>query len=138
MNLSRSLRGCALGIALLAAGADLAGSATAPFQARTDADGVQRVSLVGGSHFFRPAHILARAGLPLEFTLSREPGIVPHSFVLEAPDGSTLADVELDETPQRLRLTLAAGGYVFHCPNRLLFFKSHREQGMSGRLEIRE
>ncbi|GAB3393959.1 cupredoxin domain-containing protein [Azotobacter armeniacus] len=138
MNLFRPLCGYVLGIALLASGASLAGPAAVPFQARVDADGVQRVTLVGGSHFFRPEHIVARAGPPLEFTLSMEPGIVPHRFVLEAPDGQVLADVDLGETPQRLRLSLTAGDYVFYCPNRLLLFRSHREKGMAGLLEVRE
>jgi len=137
MSLFRSLGGVALGIVLLAGGAD-AGRSEPALRARVDGDGVQRVSLIGGSYFFRPAYIIARAGLPLELGLSMEPGIVPHSFVLEGPDGKRLAEVELDETVQSLRLNLAPGNYPFYCPNRLLFFRSHREKGMAGRLAIVE
>jgi plastocyanin len=30
------------------------------------------------------------------------------------------------------------GTFVFYCDKKLLFFKSHREKGMEGRLEVRE
>ena len=118
-------------LALLAGGAHAAGP-DVPVAASVGADGVQRVTIVGGSYFFRPAQIVARAGRPLEITVSMERGVVPHRFVLEGADGRPLADVELAEQPQTLRLELAAGEYAFHCPNRLLFFKSHRERGMAG------
>lgn len=109
-----------------------------PHQASTDADGVQRVSIMGGSYFFKPARIIAKAGRPLELKVSMEQGIVPHRFVLEGADGKPLADIELAEAPKTVRVELAAGKYAFHCPNRLLMFKSHRERGMSGTLEVRE
>lgn len=109
-----------------------------PYQAPTDADGVQRVSIVGGGYFFKPARIVAKAGRPLELNVRMEQGIVPHRFVLEGADGKPLADIELAEAPKTVRVELAAGNYAFHCPNRLLMFKSHRERGMSGTLEVRE
>ncbi|SEF99474.1 quinol oxidase [Thauera chlorobenzoica] len=102
------------------------------------ADGVQRIAIVGGSYFFRPARIVARSAPPLEIMVSMESGLIPHRFVLEAADGRVLADVPLAEQPQTLRFELPAGEYAFHCPNRLLFFSSHRERGMSGVLRIEE
>lgn len=126
---------CAL---LVLTGAAQAASDAPPSPARLDADGVQRVTLVGGSYFFRPERVSARAGQPLEITLQLEPGIVPHRFVLEGPDGKPLAEVAMGSEPKTLRLTLPAGDYPFFCPNRLLGFKSHRERGMAGVLEVRE
>lgn len=126
---------CAL---LVLTGAAQAASDAPSSPARLDADGVQRVTLVGGSYFLRPERIAARAGQPLEITLQLEPGIVPHRFVLEGPDGKPLAEVAMGSEPKTLRLTLPAGDYPFFCPNRLLGFKSHRERGMAGVLEIRE
>ena len=102
------------------------------------ADDVQRITIVGGSYFFRPARIVARSAPPLEIMVSMESGLIPHRFVLEAADGRVLADVPLAEQPQTLRFELPAGEYAFHCPNRLLFFSSHRERGMSGVLRIEE
>lgn len=121
---------------LLEAGA--AFPAPASYQASADADGVQRVALVGGSYFFRPEHIVAQADRPLEISVSLEPGLIPHRFVLEAPDGQQLADVSLGAEAKTVRLTLKAGDYVFYCPNQLLHFKSHRERGMAGVLQVRE
>ncbi|CAD5379134.1 conserved exported hypothetical protein [Pseudomonas sp. OF001] len=102
------------------------------------ADGMQRVAIVGGSYFFRPEHIVVKAGQGLELAVRMEPGIIPHRFVLETASGKSLADVSIGETAKVLRLDLPAGKYLFHCPNRLLFFKSHRERGMAGVLEVRE
>ena len=134
MKTSQFAAGCAM---LLLAGAAWAAAPQAE-AARLDADGVQRVQLLGGSYFFRPERIAARAGQPLEITLQLEPGIVPHRFVLEGPDGKPLAEVAMASEPRTLRLTLPAGDYPFFCPNRLLGFKSHRERGMAGVLEVRE
>lgn len=124
--------GLLAGCAALAAGPEL------PVAATVGTDGVQRVAIIGGSYFFRPAQIVAQAGRPLEITVSMEGGLVPHRFVLEGADRRPLADVELAEQPQTLRLELAAGEYVFHCPNRLLFLKSHRERGMTGVLRVED
>lgn len=101
-------------------------------------DGVQHIAIVGGSYFFRPSHIVARANQPLEISVSMESGVIPHSFVLEGPEGRQLADVDLSTQAQTLRLTLAAGNYPFYCPNRLLWFESHRERGMTGVLKVQE
>lgn len=133
------VRWCAVATALLAFAAGAAGpDAASPYPASRDADGVQRVALVGGSYFFRPEHIVVQAGQPLEIAVKMEQGLVPHSFVLEAPDGKPLAEVKLGKQAQTLRFNLTAGNYVFYCPKRLLGFKSHRERGMAGVLEVRE
>ncbi len=108
-----------------------------PTAASAGADGVQRVTIVGGSYFFHPARITARANRPLEITLSIESGVIPHRFVLDGPDGKHMADVPLGINAQVIRLTLKTGDYVFYCPNRLLWFKSHRERGMAGVLQVR-
>lgn len=129
---------CLAVIVLLAGIANAARPDGAAYYAHASADGVQRVTIVGGSHFFRPERIVAVALQPLELTLKSEPGLAPHRFVLEHPDGRRLADVKLGEAAQTLRFKLAAGDYAYYCPNRLPFFKSHREKGMAGVLEVRE
>lgn len=129
---------CATALAVLAFGGSAAEPDAGPYRASAGADGVQRVALVGGSYFFRPGHIVVKAGQPLEISVRMEPGIVPHRFVLEAADGQPLADLPLSTEAKTLRLTLKAGDYAFHCPNQLLGFRSHRERGMAGVLEARE
>lgn len=111
-------------------------AAASSFQVVPDADGVQRIELTGGSYFFKPERIRAQAGIPIELAVKAEPGVVPHRLVLENRAGKVFADVELSEKTRQVRLDLPAGDYVFHCPTRLLMFRSHRERGMEGRLEV--
>ncbi len=52
------------------------------------------------------------------------------------------AGIEFSESlrtkPTIIRFTpLKTGKYAFHCKKKLLFFKSHREKGMEGVLEVR-
>lgn len=127
------IAGCLLCLATLLVARAADGT---PVQVRPDAGGVQRIALTGGSYFFRPERILAHAGSPIELAVKMEPGLAPHRFVLENRAGKVFADVELSEKARHVRLDLPAGEYLFHCPTRLLMFKSHRERGMEGRLEV--
>jgi hypothetical protein len=96
---------------LLTAGALAAGTAfaradaTVPTRVPVDADGVQRVTIVGGSYFFRPALVIVRADVPVELTVSAEPGVVPHSFEIDAPQAGIAVHTELATTPRTLRFT---------------------------------
>ena len=58
-------------LAALAAGTALAqADGDAPLRVPVDADGVQQVAIVGGSYFFRPNHVIVRAHVPVELTVS--------------------------------------------------------------------
>ncbi|MDR0246719.1 MAG: quinol oxidase [Burkholderia sp.] len=123
----------------LAAGATLArADGDAPVRVPVDADGVQRVAIVGGSYFFRPNHVIVRAHVPVELTVSAEPGVVPHSFEIDAPPQAGIAvHTELGTTPKTFRFTPAQPGrFAYYCTHRLLFFRSHRERGMEGVLDV--
>ncbi|MGU3775938.1 quinol oxidase [Burkholderia metallica] len=124
--------------ALLAAGIVLArADGDIPVRVPVDADGVQRVAIVGGSYFFRPNHVIVRARVPVELTVSAEPGVVPHSFELDAPQAGIAVHTELGTTPRTFRFTPAQPGrFAYYCTHRLLFFRSHRERGMEGVLEV--
>lgn len=105
--------------------------------ARVDADGVQRAAITGGNYFFRPRRLVVKANLPVELSLSREAGIVPHTLVIKAPEAGIVLDQQLGTGVSTIRFTpTAAGTYPYYCRNKLLFFKSHREQGMEGMLEV--
>ncbi len=108
------------------------------FVAQPDSTGVQRVRIMGGEYFFKPKHVVVQANKPVEFALSKEAGIVPHTFVINAPAAGIVLDEEL--TPEVKKVTVtptAPGTYPFYCRNKLLFFKSHREHGMEGVLEVK-
>lgn len=133
---ARLLRFAACLWALLAAPVGAQESPQA-FRAVIDADGRQRVRILGGSYFFRPGHVIVKAGAPVELSVSLERGIVPHSLVLKAPEAGIEIDESLGTDPKTFVFTPAvAGKYPFYCGNKLLFFESHREKGMEGVLEV--
>lgn len=110
-----------------------------PYRAIVDTDGVQRVSILGGSYFFKPDHIIVKANVPVELAVRVEPGVIPHSFVLKAPEAGTTIKADLRTDPKKITFTpIAPGKYSFYCSNKLLFFKSHRDRGMEGILEVVE
>ena len=114
-----------------AAGASSGGGTVATI----DADGVQRVRIVGGSYFFKPARVIVKKGVPVELTLVKEEGLTPHNFVLQG--GGVSIERELTTRPVTVSFTAAvAGKSAFYCSNKLPFGKSHRERGMEGVLEV--
>lgn len=111
----------------------------ATYQASVGSDGVQHASIVGGSYFFRPQRVIVRANVPVELEVSLGKGIVPHTLVIHAPEAGIAVDEKLSTDVKKIRFTpTAAGTYPFYCRNKLLFFKSHREKGMEGMLEVVE
>lgn len=103
------------------------------------ADGVQKINIVAGSYFFKPAHIIVKANAPVEVMIRKERGMAPHSFVLRAPEAGMDIKLDLDTDPKTVRFTpTKTGTYSFYCDQKLLFFKSHREKGMEGVLEVQE
>jgi plastocyanin domain-containing protein len=107
------------------------------FTALIDSDGKQRVEILGGSYFFKPDHIIVKANMPVELSVKREWGIVPHTFVLKIPESGIMIDESLSTDAKTIAFTpTVAGRYMFYCRNKLLFFKSHEEKGMKGVLEV--
>lgn len=108
-------------------------------RAMIDNDGVQRVDIVGGSYFFKPDRIIVKVNMPVELKLSKESWLVPHNFVIKAPDAGIDLDVSLGTELQVVRfLPTKTGIYQFYCSKKLLFLESHREKGMNGTLEVVE
>lgn len=112
---------------------------TETLRAVTDADGRQRVRLLGGSYFFRPSRVIVKVNVPVELSASLEPGIVPHTLVIDAPEAGIAIDASLGTDAKTFVFTpTLVGEHPFYCRNKLLFFKSHREKGMEGVLEVVE
>lgn len=121
--------GCASGGSQPAAGARVA--------AAVGADGVQRVAIVARSFAFTPSRIAVKAGVPVELTLSKEPDVIPHSFVVAAAEAGIAVAEELGTTPKVVRFTpTKPGSYEFFCDKNPALFKSHRSLGMVGTLEV--
>lgn len=101
------------------------------------ADGKQRAQILGGSYFFKPKHIIVKVNVPVALSITRESGIVPHTFVMKIPESGIMLDESLDTEARTVEFTpTVVGRYKFYCGNKLLFFKSHEEKGMKGVFEV--
>jgi len=104
-----------------------------------DPDGVVRVSVIAGSYFYKPNHIVVKVRTPVELTIVKEAGLAPHNFVMQALDAGISVNKELGTEPTRIMFTpTVPGRFAFYCNNKLLFMPSHRQQGMEGVLEVVE
>lgn len=107
-------------------------------EAHLDADGVQRLEVVADSYFFEPNYLVVRVGVPVELTITRESWLVPHDFVLHAPEAGMDVSKSIDADGTKVRFTpTQPGKYTFYCSKQLLFFEPHREKGMEGVLEVK-
>jgi plastocyanin len=107
--------------------------------ATVDADGVQRVEIMGGGYFFDPNYIVVKVNVPVEFKVKKEPGYVPHDIVVKAPEAGIDFAVDMKTEPQTIKFTpTKTGKYEMNCDKKLLFFKSHKDRGMHGMIEVVE
>ena len=99
----------------------------------------QQVLIRMESYAFTPSEVVVEAGKPVTLTLSNESFLVPHNFLLDDPNGVRLVDADISSgDTEAVTLTLTEPGiYPFYCDKQLLFFPTHREQGMEGRLIVR-
>ena len=110
--------------------------ASDPFVVGVDTDGVQRVT-IRLDDFYTPSHLVVQAGQPVELVLVSKTTITPHNFILKEGGLSIEREVGAGDT-ETVRFTpTQPGTFTFYCDKQLLFFKSHREKGMEGRLEVR-
>ena len=90
------------------------------------------------SYVFFPSEILVAVGTPLQLLLRNHSFLVPHNFLLDNPNGVRILDIDISSGEnQSHALTLTEPGiYPFYCDKQLLFFPTHREEGMEGRLIV--
>ena len=113
------------------------GAAEAAQVVKVDQDGVQRVTVLAGSYFFKPGHVVVKVNTPVEIIASREAGMVPHDLVIQAPDGGTLVQQDLATEPRKIAFTpRKPGKYPLYCSKKPPLMASHRERGMEGILEV--
>lgn len=109
------------------------------YRATIDKDGVQRVTLVGGSYYFDPSHVIVKVNVPVELSVRKESGLIPHNIVVRAVNAGIDFDEEMGNEAKIIKFTpTKAGKYPIYCSKKLLFFESHREKGMEGLLEVVE
>ena len=104
--------------------------------ATTDQEGVQHATIVGGSYWFRPERVSVKMGKPVELAVSKTSGLIPHSFVMDAPQANIKVDVALETEPRIVRFVpTRVGSYAYYCDRKGLV-ESHRDRGMVGVLEV--
>ncbi|MDA8099585.1 MAG: hypothetical protein M0042_08160 [Nitrospiraceae bacterium] len=107
--------------------------------ATVGSDGVQRMEITGGDFYFDPNVIVVKVNVPVELTVKKVRGIVPHDFTLKAPEAGIDVAVKLSSDPQVVKFTpTKTGSYAFECTKKPWFFKSHKDRGMHGTLEVVE
>jgi plastocyanin len=90
------------------------------------------------SYVFAPSEVTISVDTPFTLILRNQSFLVPHNFLMENPHGVRVleADISSGES-QTHTLTLSEPGiYPFYCDKQLLFFPTHREEGMEGRLIV--
>lgn len=103
------------------------------------ADGVQRTMIEAASYSFTPSHLVVRAGKPVELTFKSVSWLTPHNIIIDDPRSGLSVRQELSAGENvTIKFTPAVtGSFAIYCDEKLLFFKSHREKGMEGVLEVR-
>ena len=111
----------------------------APFVAATGPDGVQHITMTAGDYYFKPSHVVVRANVPVEISITNESSLTPHNFVMKSPEAGMEITQILRRESSVIRFTpTKTGTYPFYCDRRFLFFKSHRDRGMEGTIEVVE
>ncbi|HET8720689.1 MAG TPA: cupredoxin domain-containing protein [Nitrospira sp.] len=131
-----------LGLSLAAAAAAVAAEPASigpPFTVPTDADGVQRATVVLDSYSYQPGHLIVEKGKPVELTLKSVTILTPHNFIIKDPAGglSIEEDVSAGKTAVVKFTPTQAGIFPIYCDKRLWPLPSHRDKGMEGKLEVR-
>jgi heme/copper-type cytochrome/quinol oxidase subunit 2 len=124
---------CLIGTGLLAF--VHASESAAPVVVPISPDGVQRATVTLDSYSYSPKHLVVEAGKPVELTLTSVTTFTPHNFLIK--ELSIEQDVSAGKTKTVKFTPTQAGLYDIYCDKKLLFFQSHREKGMEGKLEIR-
>ena len=90
------------------------------------------------SYVYSPSEITVAVGKPFTLTLNNASFLVPHNFLLDDPNGVRILDADISSGENQTHtLTLTELGiYPFYCDKQLLFFPTHREEGMEGRLIV--
>ena len=107
--------------------------------AKVDADGVQRVEMIGGDYFFDPNYIVVKVNKPVELKVKKAASYIPHNLIAKSPEAGVVFKIDLKTDPQPVRFTpTKTGKYPIFCDKSLLWFKTHRERGMEGYIEVVE
>ena len=131
--------GLSLAMGLLMPGAIVFAERPLAVEVPLNPDGVQRAVVEADSYAFIPHHLIVKAGKPVELTFKSMTWVVPHNVIIDDPRSGLHIR---EEIPAGKSLTITftptvPGSFAIYCDKQLLFFKSHREKGQEGVLEVR-
>jgi len=107
--------------------------------ATVDADGVQRAEMVGGDYYYDPNYIVVKVNKPVELKVKKAAGYIPHNLIAKAPEAGIDFMLDLKSDTQTVKFTpTKTGKYPIYCDKSVLWFKTHREKGMEGLIEVVE
>lgn len=110
-----------------------------PVVVPVDKDGVQRIDILGSDYFFKPARIVVKVNVPVELNVRKDGYVIPHNFVINAPQAGIKVNESMSRDPKAIRFTpTKVGKYPMFCDKKPPFLASHREKGMEGLLEVVE
>jgi plastocyanin domain-containing protein len=116
-----------------------AGEERKPLVVPISQDGVQRVEILAGEYYFTPNYIILKVNAPTELKIKKESGLTPHDIVLKAPEAGMDIAEEISTESKTIKFTPSKiGKFPFYCSKKFLLFKSHRERGMEGMIEVTE
>ena len=100
----------------------------------------QMINVVLGSYYIKPDKITVKVGQPVTLNLINDASVVPHDLVIKAPSAGI--DIAMDvPAGKKASVTFTpskVGRYEMICDKKLMFFKSHKDKGMHGTLEVVE
>lgn len=109
------------------------------FVAGIDKDGYQRVEMTAGEYYYDPSVVVVKVNVPVELTIKKAGGMAPHNLVMKAPEAGLDFTIDISNEPRKVAfMATKTGTYAFECSKRFLFFKSHKDRGMHGTLEVVE
>ena len=95
------------------------------------------MEMVGGGYFYDPNYIVVKVNTPVELKVRKEAGYIPHDLVAKSPEAGIAFKLDLTGDPQTVKFTpKKTGKYPIYCDKSLLWFKTHRERGMEGIIEV--
>lgn len=107
--------------------------------ATVDDSGVQRAEMVGGEYFFDPNYIIVKVNKPVELKVKKAAGYIPHNLAANSPEAGIDFRLDLKSDVQIIKFTpTKTGKYPIYCDKSLLWFKTHKEKGMEGLIEVVE
>lgn len=107
------------------------------FVAPVDADGVQRVEMVGGDYFYDPNYIVVKVNKPVELKIKKTAGYTRHNLIATSPEAGIVFNIDLNEDTQTVKFTpTKIGKYPIYSDKKMFWIKTDRRKGMEGLIEV--